>query len=76
MKTQITGHDLIALGFRQGKWMKDAITHINENELEGEALENYLEQFKSPDPIALHDAPIAFSINIKAEDELEEDNVF
>ena len=37
MKTKITGHDLIALGYRQGKWMKDAIAHINANALEGEA---------------------------------------
>ena len=75
MKTKITGHDLIALGYRQGKWMKEAIAHINDNALEGEALATYLEQFKSPDPIALHHKPIEFSINIKAENELEEDNM-
>ena len=75
MKTKITGHDVIALGFRQGKWMKDAIAHINENELEGDAVNSYLEQFKSPDPIALHAKSVDFSINIKAENELEEDNV-
>jgi len=38
-------------------------------------METYLEQFKSPDPIALHAKPVDFSINIKAENELEEDNV-
>jgi RNA-splicing ligase RtcB len=77
MKThkKITGHDVIALGFRQGKWMKDAITHINENKLDGDAINSYLEQFKSPDPISLHAKPVHFSINIKAENELEEDNV-
>ena len=53
-KIQITGHSLIELGFRQGKWMKEAIDHINKNQLEGEAMNNYLEQFKLPDPIALH----------------------
>ena len=35
-------------------------------------MENYLEQFKSPDPIALHVKSVDFSINIKAENELEE----
>lgn len=73
--TKITGHDVIALGLRQGKWMKGAIAHINENELEGDAVNTYLEQFKSPDPIALHAKPVDFSINIKAENEEEKDNV-
>jgi RNA-splicing ligase RtcB len=76
MKTNnITGHDLIALGYRQGKWMKDALEHINSEALNGEALANYLEQFKMPDPIALHDTPVDFAINITAENALEEDNV-
>ncbi|WP_158846272.1 RtcB family protein [Algibacter sp. L1A34] len=76
MKTQITGNDLIALGFRQGKWMKDAIQYINTNTLSQVELSNYLEQFKSPDPIGLHAKPVDFAINIKAENELEKDNVF
>lgn len=75
MKTKTTGKTLIDLGFKQGKWMKEAITHINENNLEGGALINYLAQFKTPDPIALHDKPITFSVNIKAENELEATNV-
>lgn len=75
MNTKITGNDLIALGFRQGKWMKDAITHINENNLKDDEMIDYLEQFKSPDPIALHKSPIDFSINIKAENEEEKGNV-
>ncbi len=72
---KITGHDLINLGFRSGKWFKEALDHINENKLEGDALRHYLEQFKSPDPIALHVESIPFSINIKAENELEVTNV-
>lgn len=74
--TKVNGHTLKALGFKQGKWMKKAIAHINENELENEAMTSYLEQFKSPGPIDLHNKPIEFSINIKAESELEEENVF
>lgn len=75
MRKKITGHDLIALGFRQGKWMKNVIKHINENNLKGEEMDHYLEQFKLPDPIDLHAKPIEFAINIKSENELEEDNV-
>ena len=77
MKTDntINGHDLIALGFKQGKWMKAAIEHINENALEGEAMMAYLEQFRLPDPIGLHENPVDFSINIKAENEMENANV-
>lgn len=72
---KFTGHDLIALGYRQGKWFKEALAYINENKLEGDDLNSYLEQFKSPDPIALHKEAAPFSINIKAENTLEETNV-
>jgi tRNA-splicing ligase RtcB len=75
MKTKVTGHTLKALGFKQGKWVKEAIEYINENRLEGDDMETYLEQFKSPDPIDLHKDAVAFSINIKSENEEEKDNV-
>ncbi len=77
MKThkKVTGNDLIQLGYRQGKWMKEAIEYINTNNLSETDMAVYLEQFKSPDPINLHKTPMVFSINIKAENELEEDNV-
>ena len=75
MKNIVTGHDLIALGFRQGKWMKDALVHINENNLEGETLTQYLEQFKLPPEIKAHKEAVAFAVNIKAENELEQENV-
>ena len=41
-KITITGNELIAMGFKSGKWMKEAIEHINTNQLEGEALADYL----------------------------------
>lgn len=74
-KTNITGNELIEMGFRSGKWMKEALEHINTNQLEGDALANYLEQFKLPPAIDLHTEAIPFSVNIKAGDELEEVNV-
>ncbi|GGG23586.1 RNA-splicing ligase RtcB [Dokdonia pacifica] len=71
----ITGKTLIDLGFRSGKWFPEAITHINENGLEGEAILAYLEQYKLPPIQELHEVAIDYKINIKAENELEEDNV-
>ena len=72
---KITGNTLIELGFKPNKWFKEAIEYINKNELEGNVMMDYLEQFRAPDPIELHEDFIPFSINIKAENELEETNV-
>lgn len=66
-----TGKDLIDLGFREGLGL-EAIDFVNENELKGEALMNYLQQFKLPKPIPVYENPIDFVQNIKAENELEE----
>jgi RNA-splicing ligase RtcB len=74
-KVKITGNTLIAMGFRSGKWFKEALEYINENELKEDALQSYLAQFKSPDLIGLHKEVVPFSINIKAENDLEKDNV-
>lgn len=71
----ITGNELIALGFAPKKWFAEALEHINQNNLEEKEMLDYLEQFRAPDPIALHNEPIDFIINIKAENEYEEDNV-
>lgn len=74
-KMNITGKELIEMGFKSRKWFKEAIAHINENQLQGKALTNYLEQFKSPPAVGLHAKVVPFSVNIKAENELEETNV-
>ncbi|MFD0963284.1 RtcB family protein [Pseudofulvibacter geojedonensis] len=73
MKT--TGNTLIELGFRPGKWFTEALDHINQNNLEGEALTSYLEQFKSPPIIDLHEEAVPFTINIEANNDLEQENV-
>lgn len=75
METKLNGNDLIELGFQSGKWMKEALIHINENELRGDSLMNYLEQFRQPDPIPAFENPLDFKINIRAENELETENV-
>lgn len=72
---KIDGNTIIELGFRPGKWFKDAIEHINTNELSKTEMLNYLKQYRLPDPIPLKSEPAKFAINIKAENELEIDNV-
>ncbi len=74
MKT-ISGKELIVLGYRPGKWFTEALEHINQNNLNEEEMQAYLEQFKSPDPLPVHTAPQEFVINIRAEHESEADNV-
>ncbi|MET3731053.1 hypothetical protein ABID46_000612 [Moheibacter stercoris] len=49
---KITGNEIVALGYRPGKWFAEAIDYINENELTTEEMEAYLEQFRMPDPIS------------------------
>ena len=71
----ITGSKLIDLGFIPGKWFKDALEQINENQLEGEAMLAYLEQFKREPELELHAEPIPFMKNIKAENEMEKENI-
>lgn len=71
----ITGKTLVELGFRPGKWFAEAIEYSNANQLEGDELLQYLEQFRLPDEILPHKEPVAFSINIKAEHEDEISNV-
>lgn len=73
MKT--TGKELIELGFRPGKWFVEALDYINENNLEGNEMHNYLEKFRLPEPTPLKEVATDFSINIKAEHELEIENV-
>jgi tRNA-splicing ligase RtcB len=71
----ITGNTLIELGYRPEKWFKEAIAHINANQLSGQAMEEYLEQYKTGPMLDLHPESMPFAINIKAENLLEEENI-
>ena len=74
-KTMMTAKELIAMGFKSGKWIPGALSHINTHQLKGDALLNYLESFR-PGPVQdLHSKAKSYSVNIKAENELEESNV-
>ena len=72
---KIDGNALIEMGFRPGKWFKEAIEFVNANELTEVEVMNYLEQFKSPPILELHAEAVPFAINIRPENELEEVNV-
>jgi tRNA-splicing ligase RtcB (3'-phosphate/5'-hydroxy nucleic acid ligase) len=62
----IKGQHLIDLGYKQGKWFKEAIAFANSNGLEGEGLERYL-QSVCPQHIMPHETPVPFHLNIRAE---------
>jgi RNA-splicing ligase RtcB len=63
---KITGKDLIALGFKQGKWFKMAMNYANDNRLTGDELRAYLDAV-SPKFIEPHQTPVPFYKNIEAE---------
>ena len=72
---KINGDTLIALGFKPAKWFSKAINYMNENELSIEEMHDYLEQFKAAPVLELHTTNIEYSLNLKAENELEETNL-
>jgi len=73
--TKITGQTLIDLGFFPAKWFAEALEYLNTNQLSQDEMMDYLEPFRRDPMLELHETPVPFSINIKAENELEEDNV-
>lgn len=72
---KVNGHDLIELGYTPDKWFKEAIQHINEQQLSGERMEEYLKQFDTPPPLNLHETAVGFGLNIRAKDEFEQRNL-
>ena len=70
----ITGKDLLDLGYRSGKWFKEAIEHANQHQLSGDSLRAYVESIR-PRPLAPHAEPVAFHENIRSETPEEADNV-
>jgi len=72
---KITGKDLIEMGFKSGKWFPEALEYVNSKDLSNEQIIDYLEQYRPGPEIPLLEEPANFSINIKAENDLETDNV-
>lgn len=73
--THITGDTLIGLGFRPGKWFKEAIEYINANQLNEEEMRIYLAPYEPKPIIPLNTEGVPFAVNIRAEDEVETSNV-
>ncbi len=71
----INGRDLIELGFIPDRWFREAIDFINESELIGDERKAYLKQFENGPLQELLESPIKYSVNIKAENELEASNL-
>ncbi|TMM31551.1 RtcB family protein [Polaribacter aestuariivivens] len=71
----ISGKEIIELGFKPAKWFPEAIEFINANKLSEIEILDYLKQFKPAPTIGLLENPAELIINIKAENELEEINV-
>ena len=70
----ITGNDLISMGYRQGKWFREALVVVNEQNLEGDDLKAYLDN-AAPTIIDPHTNSVEYHLNIRAESEEEMANV-
>lgn len=70
----ISGDALLALGYRPGKWFRDAIDYANQNQLNGAQLKSYLDSV-CPPTIIPYANPIPFFTNIVSETEDEMANV-
>jgi RNA-splicing ligase RtcB len=70
----ITGKTLVDLGYKPGKWFKEAIEHANTHQLEGKELSNFLDTV-SPNIIDPYDQPLPYFKNIKATSAEEVENV-
>ncbi len=71
---KIRGKDLISMGYKQGKWFKDALVHVNKMRLSGSELLLYLDSV-APKVVEPHATPVNFHKNIEAENEVEQNNV-
>src|ERR1039458_6537513 len=74
----INGDSLVAMGFKPAKWFKEAIAHINKNNLTFDEMALYIESLQpppAPPMIPLHSEPVKYFINLKATTELEKGNL-
>ena len=77
MKTrkEYTGQTLIDMGYMPDKWFAEALDYLNSSDLTTKQVEAYLTPFKRPPMISLHQEVVEFAKNIRAENELEEQNL-
>jgi RNA-splicing ligase RtcB len=70
-----TGKDLLDLGFKSGKWFKEALEHINTRELTGDEMLAYLREVGPPPALPLLPEPRPFFENIRADTAVEQQNI-
>jgi RNA-splicing ligase RtcB len=70
----ITGHDLIEMGYRSGKWFREALAHVNAENLKGESLKAYLDNAEPKQVMPFEEAK-PYHVNIAADNKLEQSNV-
>ena len=65
------------MGYKPSRWFKEAIEHINANNLQEDEISTYIESIIPIEipTIPLYEKPIAYHVNITAETELEKDNL-
>lgn len=71
----VTGKDLIDLGFPQGAALGQALEHVRNAGLEGEALRAWVAQAMPAPYLDLHAQAPAWTLNLDAENEVEAENV-
>lgn len=73
----VTGNTLLELGYKPGRWFKDAIVHINLYELQGDEMIAYINSVVPVEVPTLHlkDKPVFYYENIVADTELEQENI-
>lgn len=73
-KKVVNGDYLLNLGFKSGKWFKEAINHINKNQLSDEDIKTYME---SIEPVYIEPLiePVTYHVNISGSNDLEKENI-
>ena len=70
----ITGKDLLEMGYNQGRWFRTALEHVNSENLSGGDLKSYLDEAQ-PKQILPYEAGKNYHKNISSDNELEAANV-
>ncbi len=70
-----TGKDLLDLGYKPGKWFREALDHINAHDLRGDDLRAYLDSVGPGPVLPLLATPVPFHENILAETAQEQNNI-
>lgn len=74
MKKKLKGRDLIAMGYKQGRWFRTALEHANTYRLTEDDLVKYLD-YSQPKYIEPNEISVPYHKNINAENEIEKSNV-